>query len=447
MELETDPRPRRRDRAIVGAAFATVVARFTTAGAAFVALGFAARTMSSQEFGLVAALLSLWAVLVMFDIGIGGAFVTRIAAAHARDDIASMREHVRAALISLAGIGLVIAIAGGIAAYTLPWGRWIGGDLPVATVVPSVLVTFLAAGGAMPTAVGVLTLTGTQRMWQAKICIAFGGVLTLTMGLMAVQVGAKPWAFILAMAGVPTVVGAAITVWIIKTELPSIFTKGSAATGGIANMLRSSGYFAVINIGNALSLGTGTMIVASVLGPAHAAQFSVPSRLFGLLTSVVGAAGAQMWPAMTDAITRGEMSWVRSRYRRGVLIVGLITTAGSLILVACGPRIAKVWVGPELVPPVSLFAWTGAFTVTFAVAAQAGVILMAVERVRALAALTTATAVVSVTASVTFAHWFGLTGAMIGAFGAFAFVLLPGIALMARKTLSDLALADGTRDS
>lgn len=438
VKLEADARPRRRDRAIIGAALATVVARVATAGAGFLALGFAARTMEAQEFGLVATLLSLWMVLVMFDIGIGGALVTRVAVADARGDMETLRGHVQAALISLTGIGSIIALTGLVAAFTLPWNRWIGGALPADTVVASVLVTFLAAGTAMPTAIGVLTLTGTQRMWQAKIWTACGGVLTLAAGVVAVEAGARPWAFILAMTGAPTLIGATLTFWIIRTEMPSVLKERDPRLTRVVSMLRASGYFAVINIGSALSLGSGTVITASALGPVQAAEFSVSSRLFGLLTSVIAAAGAQMWPAMTDAIARGEHEWVRSRYRRGLLLVGLITTIGSLVLIACGPWIAEVWVGPELVPPRSLFVWTAGFTVTFAVAAQTGVILMAVERVRALAALTTVTAATSLAASVTFATWFGLEGAMIGAFGAFLFVLLPGSALMARRALGQL---------
>lgn len=435
-------RRRGRDRAIVKAVVATLVARVSIAGVAFVALGIAARALTSEEFGVVATLLALWLVLTMMDVGVGSALVTRVAGAHARDDPAELRAHVRTALFSLTAIGGFIAVAGAVAAVTLPWGQWIGGQLPPSVVVPCVVVTFGAAGAAMPAAIGVLTLSGTQRMWLAQVWATVGSLLTLVVCVAVVLAGARPWTIVFAIVGTPTLVAGALTIWIICFDMPQAGRVGRVDARQIKSMMRASGYFAVINIGNSLSLGTGVMIVASVLGPAEAAKFSVVTRLFGLITSMVGAAGAQLWPPLTEAISRGDIRWARSRYYRGVVVAVSAATAASLVLVGVGRPLAELWVGSALVPQLDLFAWTAALTVAIAIAGQASVLLVAVERVRALAVLSLTTAAVSVTASVLLTRWLGPEGAMIGPLLACALIALPGTTMLVIGTMRTLELED-----
>ena len=95
-------------------------------------------------------------------------------------------------------------------------------------------------------------------------------------------------------------------------------------------------------------------------------------------------------------------------------------------------------VGPELVPPRSLFAWTAVFTIATAATSQAAVVVMAVERMRPAAALSTCAGVVAVGASVVLTHAWAIAGAVIGATAALLGVLLPGIVLLAGGTLRAL---------
>ena len=206
----------------------------------------------------------------------------------------------------------------------------------------------------------------------------------------------------------------------------------------ITSTIRDSAYFAICNIGNAVAFGTGTLIVAAVLGPGEAALFSVASRMFALVGTLVTASGAQLWPAMTEAITRGDIGWARSRYRRGIVVVGLVTSTVCLGLVVLGQPLARVWVGSALVPSFDLLVWTAAFTVAVAVASQACVLLRAVDRMRALAALCVANAVVSVIASVLLTQLIGMSGAAVGALVACLGLFLPGVAVLARRALKGL---------
>ena len=115
----------------------------------------------------------------MFDIGVGSALTTRVAVSHGRDDLAEVRAHVLHALLTLAGIGGLIAVAGAVSAVTLPWHDWIGGDVSSSTLVRCLVITFVVSGMALPAATGFLCLSGMQRYATAQFSVAAGSVAAL----------------------------------------------------------------------------------------------------------------------------------------------------------------------------------------------------------------------------------------------------------------------------
>lgn len=439
MGLATSVGGESRDAAIIRGSVAVVVVRVISTVLSVITLGIAAQALTKEEFGLVAALFSLWMVLTMFDLGVGGALVTRVASAHARLDLYEMRAHTRDALVALTAIGGLIAAAGTVCAFLMPWESWVGGGaLPAATVLPSVVLVFVLSGVALPAATGIMTLTGQQRLATAQLAMAMRGLISLAATAAAAYAGLGPGAFLLALVGAPTLVSLAITAWVLFRELGTARGSGGRAHRGIARTIGDSLYLSICNIANGVAFGTGTVIVASVTGPGDAAVFGVASRMFTLVSSTVLASGRQLWPAMTNAITRGDIAWARSRYRRSMALVGLVTAAACLSLVMLGQPIARIWVGSALVPPVSLLVWTAGLTVVMAVASQVSVVLLALDRLRALALLSVANAVLGVTLSVILTREVGMSGAAAGAVIACLGIFLPGVAVVARRTLRGL---------
>lgn len=434
-------RTKRRDRAVFRGAIATGFVRVVTAATSFVTLAIAARVLTKDEFGLVAVLISIWLILTILDLGIGGALTTRVAMSHARNDLAEMRSHVNHALLVLTGIGALIAVVGTVSAVTLPWHDWIGGDLPERTLVWSLIITFVVSGLALPAATGIVCLSGMQRFVTGQSSVAAGGVAAVVASAGVALGDPSPEIFVLAVLGSPVAVSLGFTAWVVAGISRGLGPSGGFDAARLKSMLRASGYFAAYNGANMVSVGTSTLIVGSVLGLAEAAVFSIAVRIFAPIISVIAASGAQLWPPMTEAISRGDVAWVRTRYRGGMIYVIAISSAASLVLVGVGPWLAELWVGPTLVPSRGLMAWTAVFSIVVAATFQASVVLMAVERLRAVTALAMFTAVVSVGASVALTRSIGAEGALIGASATFVVILLPGILLLARSTLLALDAA------
>jgi O-antigen/teichoic acid export membrane protein len=161
--------------------------------------------------------------------------------------------------------------------------------------------------------------------------------------------------------------------------------------------------------------------------------FAIAARLFGLILGTLTQAGQQMWPALGDALTRGDTEWVRRRFRLSMLATGGIASAGSLFLVAFGQPIARIWVGEHYVPPLGLLVAFAVWTVYMTVITQYGYLLMSIGRVWALAGLSLLIAAVNLAASIVLTTWLGLEGPILGNLvGAAVVQLVPTIVLTRR---------------
>ena len=429
-------RASRRNRALRRGAVATGLVRLATALTSFGTYAIAARVLSKDEFGLVAVLISLWLILTMFDMGLGGALATRVAMSHAREDFAEIRVHVNHALVTL-GPSAGSSPSWAASARSSCRGRT-GSAVtsPSDTLVRSLIITFVVAGAAMPAAVGHVCMSGMQRFATAQTSLAAGGLAGLAASVVVAFAHPPADVFVLAVLGAPLLVSVGFSAWVVLSVLPSADRTGRFEASRFKAMVRASGYYGLYNIGNMVSMGTSTLIVGSILGLAEAAVFSVAVRLFNPIITVIAAAGSQLWPPLTEAIARGDVAWARSSYRRGLLYVTAISVAASVAIVAIGPWFSSVWVGPDLVPSVTLFLWTAALTVVLAVTLQVGVVLMALERMRGAAVLSVCTAVAGVVVSILLTRTFGASGAAIGATAACLGILLPGSAVLARSSLA-----------
>ena len=97
-----------------------------------------------------------------------------------------------------------------------------------------------------------------------------------------------------------------------------------------------------------------SFVAAAVLGPDAAATYAVTLRMFMLVPSMVGLVLLALWPAYTEAIARGDASWVRHTLRRSVIAASAASLASSALLVVAGPALIGLLTGDRVDPPFAL---------------------------------------------------------------------------------------------
>jgi O-antigen/teichoic acid export membrane protein len=277
-----------------------------------------------------------------------------------------------------------------------------------------------------------------QRFSAARWSPALGGISTVVIMAALTPTRPGPPLVIGTILGCPLVVSAVYLGWVRFAILGAHRPRRAWQRSELVSMLLASSWYAGYTAANTLTLGSGTVIVGAVRGATDAGLYSVASRLLAPIITVIASSGMLLRPGMTEAISRGDVDWARSRYRRGLVLITGVSLALAMIVVAIGPWIGRLWVGPDLAPSRTLLIWVSAFTVTAAVTYQVTGLLMALERVRVAALLAVCAALVSLVSSVVLTRDLGPLGAAVGGLIGSLGVLLPGVAWLARRALNSL---------
>jgi O-antigen/teichoic acid export membrane protein len=269
------------------------------------------------------------------------------------------------------------------------------------------------------------------------------GVVGLALVGACASFGAPLWIYVLVIAGNPVAFHVVQTAWVLGSRFPQLRPHSLAVSFRTAlALVQSGGWFAIMSICTVISYNIDSLVVSSILGADDAAVFAIAARMFILAGSTLSLAGQQMWPALADAISRGHVSWARSRYRHTLVLSTAVNSVGCLVLVLLGQRISELWVGEALKPPMSLLVVLGIYTVVSTWVAQSAYLLAAVEQVRTVAILGLAMTVLNVALSIAFTQHFGITGPILGSLTALVLVLVGPVVFLTRRELNRLDVVE-----
>jgi O-antigen/teichoic acid export membrane protein len=153
-----------------------------------------------------------------------------------------------------------------------------------------------------------------------------------------------------------------------------------------------------------------------------------------------------LWPAYGEAISRGDVAWVRRTLLRSLRISLVLGSVAAIVLVAFGRPILHLWVGPQINPPFMLLLGLGVWTVLAAVGNAVAVFLNGIHVIRAQAVCGIIMSVASLGLSIALTKLFGLPGVIWGTIIAYVLFVVGPLGLMIPRylrQLSDRAVIDG----
>ena len=428
-----------RDRALAASAVAALVSRILTALSSLVSIGLAARALEAPELGVVTVLSALLVYFAFGDFGMGSMVMTQLPRAHALGDVAEMRRIVSSALSAMLIIASAAGVLGVVSVWVLPWQHLLGADDVASSELRITLVAFFIMGavGIIGT-VGSRVLAALQRAALIRVCDSVAAVVSVVLVGVCASVDGPIWVYLIAIFAPYS------TTWLLQLAYvmlvhPELRVGLSALDAGTGlRFLREGSSYAVLSFGWVIAYTLDSIVVASVLGAAQAAVFAIAARLFSLVYGTLSLAGQQMWPAMSEALARGDVEWVRRRFRHSLLAVGGVAAASSLVLVAIGPTFTRLWVGEDLVPPLGLFAVLGVWTVYLTMIVQYSYLLMVAQKIWLLAVLGLVVGGVNLLVSILLTREIGLVGPVIGNLVSAASIQLVPMIVLTRRHLRRL---------
>jgi O-antigen/teichoic acid export membrane protein len=408
-------RRNQRDRALWHSISSGAGVRVVTLVLTLLSVAVSVRSLGDTAFGVVATLGTMIGLTGFADLGLGLGLMTRLAQSLGEDDEAALKPLVSSALASLSALGALVAIIGSASIVVLPWDVLLGSPaLTNASINASVVIFAISVGLAIPASIGQRILLGTQQgavanAWSLAASIAQFGVV-----IAAAWRDAPIWAFVAATISTPVLVACVQSAWVLNRASHLRPERSHVSRDVARRLMRVGVLFFALNLAVAAAYQSDTLIVSAVRGASSAAVFAIGLRMFGAVSGLFGASLQQLWPALAEALARGDLEWTRCRFKQVLIISTASLAAVSGLLVAFGQPVARVWVGESLVPPLGLLIAFAAWTVYAHAMSQCSVLLNAGGVVGPQVSFAVVMACVNLPLSILLTKQIGLAGPVVG---------------------------------
>ncbi len=324
-----------RSRRAIFSSFAGVGQRLLQMGGVLIIMPMVLHAIGAEGFGVWAAAASLSWMTVVVDFGVGQALLTNVAQNVARGDIAEIRRQIGAAL----AVSLVLSLAGTIlAAAIIP--RVASPQVADAYLIAAVLLSIN-----IPLSLTGNVWTGLQRFHMTSAWETFQTIFTVCGLFVLTRFSTDMRYYVAVTAGGLLIANVASTINLYSRYpelLPSL--RLPSASRCLALLQRGAPFF-ILSVAATLAVNLDSVIALSRLGPDAASRMAVAQRACLTALGLLFVVTQPLWPAFTDAATRGDYVWVRRGLLRGAVVVTLCTVSGGAILILFGQPLLDLWMG------------------------------------------------------------------------------------------------------
>lgn len=120
-------------------------------------------------------------------------------------------------------------------------------------------------------------------------------------------------------------------------------------------VLSLGGIFFFIQIAYMVIMSTNEFLIAKTSGNADVVDYQAYYKLFSLASTVFALALTPLWSVITKAKAENNIGWIKSTYKKFMLLAGLFCS-GEFIIVLIMEPLMKLWLGAEALPEISYFS-------------------------------------------------------------------------------------------
>lgn len=432
-------RARARQQRIALSAATAALAKVISVSTALISVPLTLNYLGAERYGMWMTMSSFIALLSFADLGIGNGLLSSVASAHGRDDQREIRSLVSSAYLLLGGIALLVILAFAALYNTVPWHAIFNVHTSLARqeAAPAMGALVLCLALAMPLSIVQRVQMGLQSSFLSNIWQCLSSALGLISVIVSAHTQAPLFVLVLGFMGAPLLVNALNSLIYFLFLKPEMSPKFALASRLHMKSITGTGLlFLVLQIVSAISYSSNAIIIAQVLGAQKVSDYAVPEKLFALIGTVLAMMLAPLWPAYSEAISRGDRSWVRTTLIRSTTISVVVATLCSLPLILFGQQIIAVWITAPLPVSLSLLLSFGVWKIIEAAGNALSMFLNGARIVKTQVIISVITGVTALALKIYLVDKIGVSGvnwAMSASF--FLLALVPYFIILNRHTM------------
>ena len=424
----------------------SVCTKAISAVSAFISIAAVVRHLGPERYGLYATVTSLTTLLAFADLGIGNGLITAIARAQAGKSWGRVKKLISGAFLLLTAVSTVLALAFFTAYPKIPWPAVFNvrssqavseAGLAAAAFVVCFLIT-------QPLSIVQKVHMGLQEGYVNDGWTAASSVLALAGLLVGIKFGLGTPGLLLAIGLAPIVALTASNLTLFGYAKPRIRPDLSSIDREIMEQIFRSGMlFLVLQLAIALAFVSDHFVITQLIGPTAVADYSIPSRLFGMVQFLVAMGLGPMWPAYGEALASRDFGWVKRTFTRTIKLAFVLSGTASLVLLVAGPALVRLIGGSAIKPSVHLMVALAIWTVLGSVGNAISMFLNGANIIRFQVITASLMAITAIVSKIWLVQAIGIPGAVWGTIiGYTLFSLLPCVVYVPRllKTICQESL-------
>ncbi len=392
-----------------------------------IAIPITVRYLGPENFGIWVTISTALSMLLVLDLGVANSLTNFISEAYARDD----RDH--ASTYTTTALGVVLAVAlllAGVAWWIWPslhWDRLFhlssAAEVPtVSRAVAAALAIFLLG---LPAGLAPKILGGYQELRAANLFIAIGSLFNLLSIIVLVRLHAGLVALVIASSAALVGANLLALVWIFFFHKPWLTPRLKHLQGRAARrMMQSGSEFFALQVAGLIVFNSDNLIVTHYLGPAQVASYSVAWRLVGYAAIAQTLVTPALWPAFSEAFTRGDLPWIRQTFRRTMVLTMGSAIAASLLFALAGRWIIRIWASRAAVPTEELLLLMCVWIIISTFMNNTATVLVAKGETRLQAWCSLAAAALNLALSIYWVQRIGAPGVILGTIVSYLILLV-----------------------
>ncbi len=418
-----------RSKRVGVTALAATSARATSALLMLVSVPLTSGYLGEERYAVWLSVSSFVALLTFADLGIGVGLLNAVSHAFGKDDVAAARRHIATALALLMSICIVLISVALLLMQTDIWAEVFNVKTPIARSEVNTAATLFMIMTALNLPLGVVQRVqlGFQEGAPSYIWQAFGSLLGLALLVLAVRFRlGLPW-LILAYMGGPALASLANGILYFGMRRPELrFSKRWIHRESARILLRTGVGFVILQILVAVTNSMDYIIIAQRLTSGDLAGYSLTVRLFSVIMLLIGTVTAALWPAFSEAHSRGDHGWLSSTFEKAVRISFATMAIGSVVVMVTGQWLVDKWSVGSVSIGLTLLAARACYSLVDSVVGVTGTLLSSMNMIWIQVIAIGSYVAVSLIAKPWAADVAGVTGvAGVGALAMGLFVLWP----------------------
>lgn len=332
---------------------ATLLTKGITFAASLISIPLAAQYLGTERFGMWLILSSFLAWVGIADLGLATSLTNILAADENKEDRKQAQDAVANVFWLLVLLSLVASIILSVAYHFISWER-------VANVQSLEAQTDLSAAVVTTMALLVLRLlfslpkqvySAYQEGYLYQIWSTLGGILGVLGLWAAIYLKGNTAILLAAFFGLPLLSDLGAMVHLFGFQRPWLFPAPHRFSWVKSKILLTTGsQIWISQISGIVIFQTELLIINHYFGAVTVGTYGTLLKLFSVVSLVQIAFAAPLWPAYCEAISSGDLQWVKRTFTKSSLISFIWATVAGGIITVAAPNILNIW----LVNPVKL---------------------------------------------------------------------------------------------